>query len=126
MTGPGTMPGRRHAAALALLAMLVVPGSFAPPALAQDFPEVTVLRSTPIFRNPGHRPFGQLAKGGRVMLHECTELSGYCQVSPAPARPPADRLGQLRGAGRRRHHQMIDRAGRGSALARSLSRTRSP
>ncbi|MBL8595282.1 MAG: hypothetical protein JNK01_21535 [Devosia sp.] len=83
------MPGRRHAAALALLTTLVAPGSFAPPALAQDFPEVTVLRSTPIFRNPGHRPFGQLAKGDRVMLHECTELSGYCQVS---LRQPGRRL----------------------------------
>lgn len=75
------MLSKRHAAALALIASLVTPGSFAPPALARDYPEVTVLRSTPIFRNPGHRPFGQLAKGERVMLHECTELSGYCQVS---------------------------------------------
>jgi uncharacterized protein YraI len=79
--GPGTMLSKRHAAALALIATLVAPGSFATPALAQDFPEVTVLRSTLISSNPGHRPFGQLAKGERVMLHECTELSGYCQVS---------------------------------------------
>jgi len=75
------MLNKREAAALALIATLVAPGSFTTPALAQDFPEVTVLRSTPIFRNPGHRPFGQLAKGQRVMLHECTELPGYCQVS---------------------------------------------
>ncbi|OEO31094.1 hypothetical protein VW23_017955 [Devosia insulae DS-56] len=83
------MLSKRHAAALALIATLVAPGSFATPALAQDFPEVTVLRSTPIFRNPGHRPFGQLAKGERVMLHECTELPGYCQVS---LRQPGRRL----------------------------------
>ncbi|CAN7511998.1 hypothetical protein LJR016_003556 [Devosia sp. LjRoot16] len=83
------MLSKRQAAALALIATLVAPGSFATPAVAQDFPEVTVLRSTPIFRNPGHRPFGQLAKGERVMLHECTELPGYCQVS---LRQPGRRL----------------------------------
>ena len=83
------MRSKRQAAALALIATLVAPGSFATPAVAQDFPEVTVLRSTPIFRNPGHRPFGQLAKGERVMLHECTELPGYCQVS---LRQPGRRL----------------------------------
>lgn len=75
------MLSKRQAAALALIATLVAPASFTTPALAQDFLEVTVLRSTPIIRNPGHRPFGQLAKGQRVMLHECTELPGYCQVS---------------------------------------------
>lgn len=83
------MLSKRHAAVLALIATLVAPGSFTTPALAQDFPEVTVLRSTLISSNPGHRPFGQLAKGERVMLHECTELSGYCQVS---LRQPGRRL----------------------------------
>lgn len=75
------MLSKRHAAALALVASLVAPGSFSAPAVAQELPTVTVLRSTPIFRNPGHRPFGQLAKGDRVLLHECTELPGYCQVT---------------------------------------------
>lgn len=89
MTGPGTLLSKRHAAALALIATLVAPGSFATPALAQDVPEVTVLRSTPVYRTPGHRPFGQLIKGERVTLHECTELPGYCQVS---LRQPGRRL----------------------------------
>lgn len=83
------MPSKRDAAALALIASLVAPGSFSAPATAQDFPEVTVLRATPVYRNPGHRPFGQLAKGERVTLHECTELPGYCQIS---LRAPGRRL----------------------------------
>jgi hypothetical protein len=88
-TDKDAMLSKRHAAALALIASLVAPGSFSAPALAQDFPEVTVLRSTPVFRNPGHRPFHQLAKGERVMLHECTELPGYCQIT---LRTPGRRL----------------------------------
>lgn len=84
-----TTPSKRHAATLALIASLVAPGSFSAPALAQEFPEVTVLRSTPVFRNPGHRPFHQLAKGERVTLHECTELPSYCQIT---LRTPGPRL----------------------------------
>lgn len=83
------MLSKRHAAALALVASLVAPGSFSAPAVAQEFPTVAVLRSTPIYRNPGHRPFGQLQKGDRVTLHECTELPGYCQVT---LREPGRRL----------------------------------
>ncbi|HEV2514024.1 MAG TPA: hypothetical protein VGV07_02145 [Devosia sp.] len=83
------MLSKRHAAALALVASLVAPGSFSAPAVAQEFPAVTVLRSTTIYRMPGHRPFGQLAKGDRVTLHECTALPGYCQVT---LREPGRRL----------------------------------
>lgn len=72
---------KRHAAALALLTTLVAPGSFATPAVAQEFPTVAVLRNTTVYRTPGHRPFGQLIKGDLVKLHECTDLPGYCQVS---------------------------------------------
>lgn len=75
------MLSKRHAAALALLATLVAPGSFATPAAAQEYPRVTVLRTETVYRMPGHNPpVGEVRKGEQVTLRECTDSGSHCRI----------------------------------------------